>query len=42
MKKKAYEAAELELVLFEYGDIVTASSPDPADTDWEGGRDGAW
>lgn len=42
MKKKDYEAPELELILFEHSDIVTASLTDPEDTDWEGGRVDGW
>lgn len=38
MNKKQYSTAMLDVILFENGDIVTASggNPDPKDTDWGG------
>ena len=45
MKKKIYTEAELEVVILENQDIVTASSqdkPDENDTDWGGGQPIRW
>lgn len=43
MKKTKYSEAELEVIIFEQSDIVTASvTVDPEDTDWGGGQGGGW
>ena len=41
MNKKEYFAVQLDIILFQSNDIVTASgnTPDPGDTDWGGGQE---
>ena len=42
--KKDYEAAEIEILLFQDIDIITSSRSDndDPDTDWEGGQGKPW